>query len=154
MQPPASLSPVQPANAAAEEGHEGGDEESEVPRDEDEDDGGAYGGHSTSASSSGNFQFPWKQREILTFDIPVHDSERAGLGVSVKGKTTNSAGADAASAAAMAAAASGGVIDLGIFVKSVLHGGAASRDGRLRTNDQLVNINGTSLLGRGSIKHA
>lgn len=35
--------------------------------------------------------FPWKHREILTFDIPVHDSEKAGLGVSVKGKTTNSA---------------------------------------------------------------
>jgi hypothetical protein len=32
----------------------------------------------------------------------------------------------------------GAVVDLGIFVKSVLHGGAASRDGRLRTNDQLV----------------
>ena len=38
------------------------------------------------------FQFPWKQREILTFDIPVHDSERAGLGVSVKGKTSTSKG--------------------------------------------------------------
>jgi hypothetical protein len=38
------------------------------------------------------FQFPWKQRQILTFDIPVHDSERAGLGVSVKGKTSTSKG--------------------------------------------------------------
>ena len=27
--------------------------------------------------------FPWKQREILTFEIPVHDSERAGLGMCV-----------------------------------------------------------------------
>ena len=36
---------------------------------------------------------------------------------------------------------------MGIFVKSVLHGGAASRDGRLKTNDQLVSINGSSLLG-------
>ena len=82
-------------------------------------------------------QFPWKQRQILTFDIPVHDSERAGLGVSVKGKNSN--GKD------------GGVSgDLGIFVKSVLYGGAASLDGRLKTNDQLVNINGMSLLGKAN----
>ena len=39
---------------------------------------------------------------------------------------------------------------MGIFVKSVLHGGAASRDGRLMTNDQLVNINGSSLLGKAN----
>ena len=38
--------------------------------------------------------------------------------------------------------------DLGIFIKSVLHGGAASRDGRLRTNDQLLHVNGVSLLAR------
>ncbi|XP_065352008.1 partitioning defective 3 homolog isoform X9 [Cloeon dipterum] len=74
---------------------------------------------------------PWKQREILTFDIPVHDTEKAGLGVSVKGKTS---------------ATNSGPIDLGIFVKSVINGGAASRDGRLRTNDQLININGVSLI--------
>ena len=43
-------------------------------------------------SADSEFQFPWKQREILTFDIPVHDSERAGLGVSVKGKTSTSRG--------------------------------------------------------------
>jgi hypothetical protein len=24
--------------------------------------------------------FPWKHREIVTFDIPVHDTEKAGLG--------------------------------------------------------------------------
>ncbi|CAB3371897.1 Hypothetical predicted protein [Cloeon dipterum] len=74
---------------------------------------------------------PWKQREILTFDIPVHDTEKAGLGVSVKGKTS---------------ATNSGPVDLGIFVKSVINGGAASRDGRLRTNDQLININGVSLI--------
>ena len=33
-------------------------------------------------------------------------------------------------------------------MKSVIHGGAASRDGRLMTNDQLVNVNGLSLLGK------
>lgn len=36
--------------------------------------------------------------------------------------------------------------DLGIFIKSVINGGAASRDKRLRTNDQLLNVNGISLL--------
>lgn len=70
---------------------------------------------------------PWKHKEILTFNIPVHDSEKAGLGISVKGKTSGSQ-------------------DLGIFIKTVIHGGAASRDGRLRTNDQLLNVNGVSLL--------
>lgn len=38
--------------------------------------------------------------------------------------------------------------DLGIFVKSVLNGGAASKDGRLRMNDQLLSVNGISLLGQ------
>merc|ERR1712012_70032 len=89
-----------------------------------------------SVNSNGEVIFPWKHREILTLDIPVHDTERAGLGVSVKGKTTGG-GAK-------------GIVDLGIFVKSVIHGGAASKDGRLKTNDQLVNINGVSLLGKAN----
>ncbi|CAL1275581.1 unnamed protein product [Larinioides sclopetarius] len=76
--------------------------------------------------------FPWKYREILTFQIPLTDSHSAGLGVSVKGKSTTTAN---------------GSVDLGIFIKSVIPGGAASKDGRLQTNDQLVNINGISLLG-------
>lgn len=76
--------------------------------------------------------FPWKSREVFTFDIPLNDTGSAGLGVSVKGKTSNT---------------STGAIDMGIFVKSVIHGGAASKDGRLQTNDQLLNINGISLLG-------
>ena len=87
-------------------------------------------------NQNGEIIFPWKHREILTLDIPVHDTERAGLGVSVKGKTTGG-GAK-------------GIVDLGIFVKNVIHGGAASRDGRLKTNDQLVNINGISLLGKAN----
>ncbi|XP_075537267.1 par-3 family cell polarity regulator isoform X2 [Dermacentor variabilis] len=76
--------------------------------------------------------FPWRQKEILTLDIPLNDTGSAGLGVSVKGKTSTGASSP---------------VDLGIFVKSVIHGGAASKDGRLRTNDQLLNINGISLLG-------
>ena len=90
-----------------------------------------------SVNSNGEVVFPWKHREILTLDIPVHDTERAGLGVSVKGKTTGGG-------------PNKSIVDLGIFVKSVIHGGAASRDGRLKTNDQLVNINGISLLGKAN----
>lgn len=91
-------------------------------------------------SDDGNV-YPWKQREILTFDIPVHDSEKAGLGVSVKGKTSAGLNASQNNSSSVSS------IDLGIFIKSVIHGGAASRDGRLRTNDQLLNVNGISLLG-------
>jgi len=108
--------------------------ESTAPNTEAEED--EYSSPDVSVNPSGDVVFPWKHREILTLDIPVHDTERAGLGVSVKGKTTGGGAR--------------GVVDLGIFVKSVIHGGAASRDGRLRTNDQLVNINGMSLLGKAN----
>lgn len=57
--------------------------------------------------------FPWKNREILTFQIPLNDSHSAGLGVSVKGQDTSSA--------------EGTSRDLGIFIKSVIPGGAASK---------------------------
>ncbi|XP_064456727.1 partitioning defective 3 homolog isoform X3 [Ornithodoros turicata] len=77
--------------------------------------------------------FPWRNKEVLTFDIPLNDTGSAGLGVSVKGKTSTGPN---------------GPVDLGIFVKSVIHGGAASKDRRLRTNDQLLDVNGISLLGR------
>lgn len=72
-----------------------------------------------------------KHREIITLEIPLNDTGSAGLGVSVKGKTST---------------VNEHSTDLGIFVKSVIHGGAASKDGRLQPNDQLININGTSLL--------
>ncbi|XP_075683584.1 partitioning defective 3 homolog isoform X14 [Rhinoderma darwinii] len=70
-------------------------------------------------------------REFLTFEIPLNDSGSAGLGVSVKGNRSKENHAD-----------------LGIFVKSIINGGAASKDGRLRVNDQLVAVNGESLVGK------
>ncbi|XP_076349290.1 partitioning defective 3 homolog isoform X2 [Tachypleus tridentatus] len=75
--------------------------------------------------------YPWQHKEVLTFDIPLNDTGSAGLGVSVKGRTSMNPT---------------GPVDLGIFVKSVIHGGAASKDGRLMANDQLLSINGISLL--------
>ncbi|XP_063494085.1 partitioning defective 3 homolog isoform X24 [Symphalangus syndactylus] len=70
-------------------------------------------------------------REFLTFEVPLNDSGSAGLGVSVKGTRSKENHAD-----------------LGIFVKSIINGGAASKDGRLRVNDQLIAVNGESLLGK------
>ncbi|XP_041824605.1 partitioning defective 3 homolog isoform X2 [Melanotaenia boesemani] len=66
---------------------------------------------------------------FMTYEIPLNDSGSAGLGVSVKGNRSKENHAD-----------------LGIFVKSIINGGAASKDGRLRVNDQLIAVNGESLL--------
>lgn len=75
----------------------------------------------------------------------MHDSEKAGLGVSVKGKTGSNNSSNGSSSSSSKHDG-----DLGIFVKSVLNGGAASRDGRLKMNDQLLNVNGISLLGQSN----
>ncbi|KAG8520948.1 Partitioning defective 3 B [Galemys pyrenaicus] len=71
--------------------------------------------------------------ERLTLEIPLNDSGSAGLGVSLKGNKSRETGTD-----------------FGIFIKSIIHGGAAFKDGRLRTNDQLIAVNGESLLGKSN----
>ncbi|XP_073832312.1 par-3 family cell polarity regulator isoform X4 [Musca autumnalis] len=104
---------------------------------------------SESAASSDSLQagVSWRSREMLTLHIPVHDTEKAGLGVSVKGKTTSNLTGSSNGSASGSMKNDG---DLGIFVKSVIHGGAASRDGRLRMNDQLISVNGVTLLGQSN----
>ncbi|KAM4024912.1 partitioning defective 3 homolog B isoform 2-T2 [Anomaloglossus baeobatrachus] len=69
----------------------------------------------------------------MTFEIPLNDSGSAGLGVSLKGNKSRDTNTD-----------------LGIFIKSIIHGGAAFKDGRLRVNDQLLAVNGESLLGKSN----
>jgi C-terminal processing protease CtpA/Prc len=78
-----------------------------------------------------------RTRQLLTFEIALNDTGSAGLGVSVKGKTKRIEDNDCS-------------IDLGIFIKTVINGGAASKDGQLKANDQLININGFSLLGKSN----
>lgn len=51
--------------------------------------------------------------EQLTFEIPLNDSGSAGLGVSLKGNKSRETGTD-----------------LGIFIKSIIHGGAAFKVSR------------------------
>lgn len=49
-------------------------------------------------------------REQLMFEVPLNDSGSAGLGVSLKGNKSRETGED-----------------LGIFIKSIIHGGAANK---------------------------
>lgn len=72
-------------------------------------------------------------REQLMYEIPLNETGSAGLGVSLKGNKSRETGED-----------------LGIFIKSIIHGGAAYKDGRLSVNDQLIAVNGESLLGRSN----
>ncbi|XP_043931890.1 partitioning defective 3 homolog B [Protopterus annectens] len=74
-----------------------------------------------------------ENKEQLMFEVPLNDSGSAGLGVSLKGNKSRETGSD-----------------LGIFIKSIIHGGAAYKDGRLRVNDQLIAVNGESLLGKSN----
>lgn len=47
-------------------------------------------------------------KEQLMFEVPLNDSGSAGLGISLKGNKSRETGED-----------------LGIFIKSIIHGGAA-----------------------------
>uniref|UniRef100_A0A3Q3BAE3 Partitioning defective 3 homolog B n=1 Tax=Kryptolebias marmoratus TaxID=37003 RepID=A0A3Q3BAE3_KRYMA len=72
-------------------------------------------------------------REQLMYEIPLNETGSAGLGVSLKGNKSKETGED-----------------LGIFIKSIIHGGAAYKDGRLCINDQLIAVNGETLVGRSN----
>ncbi|KAK6058339.1 PDZ/DHR/GLGF domain protein [Cooperia oncophora] len=71
--------------------------------------------------------------EELELIIPLNDTGSAGLGVSLKARVT--------------VRTNGTRQDCGIFIKSVLHGGAAHKDGRLRVNDRIVGIEELRLEG-------
>uniref|UniRef100_A0A8R1Y280 PDZ domain-containing protein n=1 Tax=Onchocerca volvulus TaxID=6282 RepID=A0A8R1Y280_ONCVO len=64
--------------------------------------------------------------EILTLKIALNETGSAGLGISLKARAIMKP--------------DGTRHDCGIFVKKVLHGGAAYKDGRLQLNDQLIGI--------------
>lgn len=66
-------------------------------------------------------------REQLMYEIPLNETGSAGLGVSLKGNKSRETGED-----------------LGIFIKSIIHGGAAYKVINLKISGfsfHLVNLN-------------
>ncbi|GFR71734.1 tyrosine-protein phosphatase non-receptor type 13 [Elysia marginata] len=64
------------------------------------------------------------------FEVTLEKEQRHGVGITIVGGETTSS------------------LDLGIFVKSVVPGGPAERDGRIKCGDRLIAIGATSLEGK------
>ncbi|XGW14997.1 hypothetical protein V3C99_000907 [Haemonchus contortus] len=96
---------------------------------------GARRGSEDKATASTSATQPQRasSMEELELIIPLNDTGSAGLGVSLKARVT--------------VRTNGTRQDCGIFIKNVLHGGAAHKDGRLRVNDRIVGIEELRLEG-------
>lgn len=77
-------------------------------------------------------------KSVLTLNIAMADSSSAELGITVQGRVNNSSHAQATNF--------GG--DAGVYVSTVIPGCAAAYDGRLLVGDQLLSVNGQSLVGK------